>query len=136
MAKYVPAINMMFHGGTGTTPQWSDYAEILWIVRWLAAEPDKALAAVGDARVVPDDLANSLSDWLELTAGSDAVTEVVRDALLVIDREFDEMSGRLDLWTPQALACRAEWQRQRERAREILIQMGEERSDDGLKGKV
>jgi hypothetical protein len=105
-------------------------------LRWLAADPDKALSAVEDPRIVANHLANDLFDWLEQTYGTDVVSVNVRTSLATLDQEFGAMSDDASLWTPEAFTCHSRWLGQRERARELLATMGEERQDDLLAGKV
>jgi hypothetical protein len=105
-------------------------------MRWLAADPAKALAAVEDPRIVANHLANDLFDWLEQTSGTEVVSVDVRTALAAMDREFDAMSEDASLWTPEAFTFHSRWRVQREAARGLLAMMGEDRQDDLLAGNV
>ena len=114
------------------------YEQLVWVMRWLAAEPDAALAAVEDPRIAPDEIALSLDDVLVVGDLGEVVNQPALDLVLVIDQTFDEMSGQehAELWTLEALTSNALWTLQRDRARDVLQVLGEQRADDDLRGHV
>jgi hypothetical protein len=61
-------------------------------MRWLAAEPEAALAVLED-RMAPDEIALSLEDVLVLGDLAGVVDQSALDVVLGIDRAFEEMSG-------------------------------------------
>ena len=108
------------------------YTQLVWLVRWLAADPSAGLAALPDPRIVPDDLANSLDGWLHSMSHLEPLKTGVRERLEEIDAAFDVMSDAPGLWTPEAFARSPEWAAQRVRARDLLALLGEARADDAL----
>jgi hypothetical protein len=110
--------------------------ELVWALRWLAAEPQAALSAVPEVPIcTADEIALDLNHWFEFARAEHLVDLPVLALLEEIDREFLLMSGQpaADLWTDEALAASPEWQKQRGRARRALTLMGEERADEELK---
>jgi hypothetical protein len=107
--------------------------ELLWSLRWLAADPEAALAAVPGV-VTADEIALDLEHWTEVAKGWGLVSGTVEALLDEIDREFAAMTeaDRPDLWTDDAIALSPEWGEQRRRARELLRELGEERADHQL----
>ena len=107
--------------------------ELLWSLRWLAAEPEAALAAVPGISTA-DEIALDIGDWLELARQWNLLDERVLGLVAEIDLQFDAMSkpGNEDQWTDQALRTSAEWAMQRERARTVLTALGESRADADL----
>jgi hypothetical protein len=107
--------------------------ELLWSVRWLAAEPEAALAAVPGV-VTADEIALDLEHWTEIAKGWGLVSGPVEALLDEIGREFTAMTeaDRPDLWTDDAVAFSPQWREQRRRARELLRELGEERADHQL----
>jgi hypothetical protein len=107
--------------------------ELLWSLRWLAAEPEAALAAVPGV-VTADEIALDIGHWLEIARELDLLDQPVLSMVVEIDRQFASMSGAGNdaRWTDQALRTSSEWAMQRERARSVLSAMGESRADDDL----
>lgn len=110
---------------------------LLWSIRWLAADPEKALSAA-PGTVVADEIALDFNHWLSVGVGHGLVDEAALKILTVIDAEFDAISGErnADQWTPEAVATSAVWKAQRDRARQVLALMGEARADDDLPGHI
>jgi len=107
--------------------------ELLWSVRWLAADPEAALAAAPGV-VTTDEIALDLDHW-SMMARDWALLDGPSLALLdEIDREFASMSDadRPELWEDVALSTTPEWLAQRARARALLDLMGEQRADARL----
>jgi hypothetical protein len=104
--------------------------ELVWSLRWLAAEPEAALAAVPGV-VTADEIALDIGHWLEVARDWDLLEAPVLGLVTEIDTQFRAMSepGNADKWTDQALAASAEWATQRERARTALALLGESRAD-------
>lgn len=107
--------------------------ELLWSLRWLAAEPEAAVAAVPGV-VTTDEIALDIGHWLEVARDWDLLEEPALRLVTEIDTHFRAMSepGNADKWTDQALATSAEWAEQRERARTALALLGESRADGEL----
>ena len=106
--------------------------ELIWILRWLAAEPDAAIAAVDDI-VTADEIALDLDDWSEGTRDRPLIDETTASMLQVINDEFTAMTnGDASLWTDDAIRQSPEWAKQRERARATLVHLGESRADAEL----
>ena len=106
--------------------------ELLWTLRWLAAEPDAALAAV-DGIYTADEIALDLQDWSEIAQQWGLLDETLARMIAEIDREFGEMTERgPDLWTDDAVRTSPEWAKQRLQARVVLAAMGESRADAAL----
>ena len=106
--------------------------ELIWTLRWLAAEPDAAIAAVDDI-VTADEIALDLDGWLEGTRDRPLIDETTASMLQVINDEFTAMtSGVPSLWTDDAIRQSPEWARQLERARAALVHLGESRADAEL----
>ena len=77
--------------------------ELIWTLRWLAAEPDAAIAAVDDI-VTADEIALDLDGWLEGTRDRPLIDETTASMLRVINDEFTAMtSGVPSLWTDDAI---------------------------------
>lgn len=114
------------------------YEMLVWTVRWLAAEPAAALSVVEDPRIVPDEIAEDLDHWLEVTRGYGLVEGPALELLTQIDETFSRMSGQENAhhWTPAAVASSPEWAEQRDRARTVLALLGQGRADDDLRGRV
>lgn len=111
---------------------------MVWAIRWLAADPEAALTAVDDERIVPDEIAEDLDHWLEVCRGWNLIDEPTLAILDAIDQAFSEMSGlsNAENWTPEAVRTSEMWLQQRMRARDALTQMGEARADERLRGQV
>jgi hypothetical protein len=107
--------------------------ELLWSLRWLAAAPEAALAAIPGV-VAADEIALDIDHWLEVARDWNLLDEPVLSLVVEIDRQFDAMSepGNEDTWTDQAIRTSPEWATQRERAREALAALGESRADADL----
>jgi hypothetical protein len=106
--------------------------ELIWALRWLAAEPEAAIAAY-DRIVTADEIALDMNDWYEVARDWGLLDEVTGVALKVIDAEFEAMSDAgANLWTDEAIRLSPEWARQRERARDALAHMGVSRADADL----
>ena len=112
--------------------------KLVWAIRWLAAEPDAALAVVDDPRIVPDEIALDLEHWLEVARDHDLIDGPALDLLTEIDETFSKMSGQdnADLWTPAAVMSSVDWSVQRQRARVVLTLKGEARTDADLRYRV
>ena len=112
--------------------------QFVWALRWLAAEPEAALAV---GREIPictaDEIALDLNHWFEVARDWGLLEPPVAVVIEEIDREFEAMSGQehAELWTEEALGTSPEWQKQRERARKALELMGEARADAELTSK-
>lgn len=114
---------------------WWRFRELLWTLRWLAAEPDAAIAAAPKYCVV-DEIATDIEHWMMVARGWDLVDPSVLARIEEIDREFAAMFEAN--WTDnhrdedRVLLSSPAWARQRDRAREVLALMGEERADSEL----
>lgn len=110
--------------------------ELVWALRWLAADPEAALAV---GREIPictaDEIALDINESYEVAREWGLLEAPVAALLEEIDRDFEAMSGQehAELWTDEALATSPEWQKQRDRARRALALMGEARADAELK---
>ena len=103
--------------------------ELVWALRWLAADPEAAIAAY-DGIIVADEIALDLNHWYEVSREWGLLDEPTAEALRVIDDTFDAMSDvGPHLWTDDAICNSAEWAAQRERARAALVRLGEPRAD-------
>ncbi|SRR6266545_1836370 len=104
--------------------------ELIWSLRWLAAEPRAALAAVPGI-CTADEIALDIDHWLNVARDWKVVDKPVLDQIAKIDAQFEAMSGPGNdgLWTDEALTISREWARQRRRARTVLAKMGESRAD-------
>lgn len=112
--------------------------QLVWAVRFIAADPDVSLALIERERISIDELALTLDDYLPL-ARREGVVEADAMALLdEIDSVFGAMSGleHADQWTDVAVRSGAEWAAQRERARRALDLLGEPRADEDLAGHI
>jgi len=107
--------------------------ELVWSLRWLAAEPEAALAAVPGV-CVPDEIALDIDHWFEVARDWSLLEDTTLSLVADIDRQFSAMSepGNEDKWTDEALMTSAEWALQRERARTALAALGEPRADADL----
>lgn len=119
-------------------PDAAVFERLLWAVRWLAAEPAAAMAAVELPWIVPDEIALDFGDWLEVVRSQGPLDGPLDELLSQIDEHFSLMSepGNGHHWTPEAVTSSKEWADQRERARDVLALLGEERADDDLRGRV
>ncbi len=108
--------------------------ELLWTLRRLAAEPEQAFAGYLDRRLLPDELANDLDQWITVAASNGLLSPEPLAALRGIDHRFAQMSGteHAKLWTPEAFVSHPFWAAQRERARAVLTLLGKQRRDDEL----
>lgn len=97
-----------------------------------------ALRVATDPRIVPDEIAVDLHDWIEVLRPYELLDRQALDVLTEIDDQFDVMSGeeKAHLRTPDAFASNLEWRAQRERARTVLQLLGESRADDELIGRL
>lgn len=121
---------------------------LVWAIRWLAADPEPALRALdaaflhepaGDrSAYVPDEIALTLGDCLEVARRWDLITPDIDAMLGEIDQTFGSISGseNAEHWTPMAVASSPLWAEQRSRARLVLAAMGQERADGDLPGHV
>jgi hypothetical protein len=115
---------------------------MVWALRWVAAEPEAALAPLrgtdGAWIMSPDEIAITLEDWWLPLKARDVLAPEVKDAISEIDAAFNAMSGRNqpDDWTPEAVRSSQDWAAQRKRARDVLALLGEPRADDDLSGHV
>jgi hypothetical protein len=105
------------------------HEELIWTLRWLAADPEAALRATEDI-VAADEIAEDLNWWYEVTRGWGLLDDATADALRTIDEQFSSMTASPDLWSDHAIRHSREWAGQRERARALLAQLGAERADD------
>ena len=107
--------------------------ELVWSLRWLAAEPEAALAAVPGV-VTADEIALEIDHWLEVARGWGLLDARALTLAVEIDRQFDAMSaaGSEHLWTDEAIRTSSVWAVQRERARAALAALGESRADTDL----
>jgi hypothetical protein len=107
--------------------------ELVWSLRWLAAEPEAAIGAVPDV-VTADEIALDIEHGLEVARDSGLLDDPALSLIIEIDRQFDAMSepGNGEMWTDQAIATSSEWAAQRERARAALTALGESRADADL----
>jgi hypothetical protein len=106
--------------------------ELLWTLRWLAAEPDAAMGAVHGI-CTPDEIALDLDHWFEIAQVWGLLDERLIRSIGAINDEFGRMTD-LDgeLWTDEAFRTSPAWAEQRERARLALATMGESRDDAHL----
>lgn len=111
---------------------------LIWAVRFIAADPDPALALIEQEHLHVEELALTLDDWLPLARQEAVVGKAVLAVLDEIDGVFEAMSGtgHADQWTDVAVRSGAEWAAQRDRARNVLRLMGVSRADDDLAGHV
>lgn len=106
--------------------------ELIWALRWLAAEPDAALAAHAGI-VTADEIALDVAHWLQVALTWGLLDEASAQAVRSIDDTFTAMSDAgPELWTDEALRLSPEWDEQRERARAVLSLLGESRADAEL----
>lgn len=63
------------------------WQELLWTLRWLAADADAALAVVPDV-CVPDEIALDMDHWTQVARDWDLVSGPVLALLQEIDQEF------------------------------------------------
>jgi hypothetical protein len=108
--------------------------QLIWVVRWLAADPMKALSAVPEPWMAPEEIANDLDQHLRVVASMGLLPQETLEALVAIDESFARMTDASDdsLWSPEALASHATWAQLREEARVALRLIGAERADDEL----
>lgn len=101
--------------------------QLLWSVRWIAADPEAALAAVPGV-VTADEIALDLDHWTMMARDWALVDGPALAMLDKIDREFASMSDsdRPELWDDAALGTAPEWLAQRARAR--CARLGDRRS--------
>lgn len=103
--------------------------ELIWALRWLAADPEAAIAAYHGV-VTADEIALDLDHWYEMTRAWGLLDDPTAEALKAIDETFEAMSDAgPDLWTDEAIRSSTEWAEQRERARAALVRLGESRAD-------
>lgn len=109
-----------------------------WAVRFIAAEPDPALALIEREHLHIEELALTLQDTLPMARQERVVGKDVMAILEEIDAVFVVMGGpeHADQWTDVAVRSGAEWAAQRERARQVLRLIGEERADGELTGHI
>lgn len=107
--------------------------ELLWTLRWLAAEPDATLEAVSDI-CIADEIALDVDHWYELATQWGLLDRESAALIGAIDEEFRAMTERDDptLWTDEAIRSSAIWASQRTRARAALASMSAERADSEL----
>ena len=111
---------------------------LTWAIRFIAADPDFALALIEREHLHVDEFALTLGDWLPLARQEGVVGKDVLAVLDEIDGVFEAMSGagHADQWTDVAVRSGAEWAAQRERARNALRLMGVSRADNDLAGHI
>jgi len=111
---------------------------LIWAVRFIAAEPDPALALIEREHIHVDEFALTLDDWLPVARQERVVEPSVMVLLDEIDSVFESMSKpeHADQWTDVAVRSGAEWAAQRERARDVLRLLGVGRADDDLAGHL
>jgi hypothetical protein len=111
---------------------------LIWAVRFIAAEPDAAIALIEREHLHIDELALVLDDVLPVARLEGVVPPDALAILDEIDSVFDAMSGEAhtEQWTDVAVRSGAEWGAQRERAREVLRLLGASRADEELAGHV
>jgi hypothetical protein len=111
---------------------------LMWAVRFIAAEPDFALALIEREHLHVDELALALQDSLPIARQQRVVGEDVLAIVAEIEAVFAAMTGgkHADQWTDVAVRSGAEWAAQRERARTVLRLMGVPRADDDLAGHI
>jgi len=118
---------MTSHPDDGLNP-WRRQ-ELIWALRWLAGDPEAAIAAY-DGIVVADEIALDLNHWYEVNRDWGLLDDSTAEALEVIDAKFEAMSDAgPHLWTDDAIRNSTEWAGQRERARAALVRLGESRAD-------
>jgi hypothetical protein len=106
--------------------------EMLWTLRWLAAEPDAAVTAVPGVDT-PDEIANDLDHWFEIAQQWSLLDARAARLIAAINDEFGRMTDLgADFWSDEAIRSSPEWAEQRERARLVLAEMGESRDDANL----
>lgn len=103
--------------------------ELIWALRWLAADPEAAIAAY-DGVVTADEIALDLNHWYEMIRAWGLLDDPTAEELKAIVETFDAMNDvGPDLWTDEAIRSSIEWAEQRERARAALVRLGESRAD-------
>ena len=107
--------------------------ELIWALRWLAADPDAAIAAVPNV-CTADEIALDIDHWFEVATGWGLIEPDASAAIAKIDDGFKAMTDRDDpaLWTDEAVSSSTEWATQRVTARDALAALGAERMDDAL----
>lgn len=118
-------------------------SRLVWVLRWIAAEPDAALGALrfsadGPIEVPADEIALSLEDvWLPIKE-NELLDAEIRSRVEEIDDLFASISGHTqsDHWTYEAVTSDPVWQAAREKARDLLAFLGESRDDEHLFGNV
>ena len=130
------AARLVQRDATATNDRWR-YEDLVWALRWLAADAEAALTALPDPRLVPDEIALTLEDAL-LTVDRSTIIADAWQVIDEIDRRFDAMSGQehAHLWTPEAVRRDRDWAEQRALARQALALLGDERADQSLRGRV
>lgn len=109
-----------------------------WVLRWLASDPAKALSAVPEPWMAPDEIANDFDDRFKVSSCMRLLPEAAMETLAAIDHKLDQMtdSGDEMLWLPEGFLNDARWRDLRDLARIALSIMGLERADDELRGRV
>lgn len=114
------------------------YEQLVWALRWLAADADAAIAALDQRAAIADEIALSLGDVVKTGRGTRGLSPHIRAAVEEINEVFGAMSGpeRPELWTTEAIRSDPMWGRQRERARDVLALLRENSADGDLGGHV
>lgn len=109
-----------------------------WVLRWLASDPEKALSAVPEPWMAPDEIANDFDDRFEASLSGGLLPAEAIGTLRAIDHRLEQMtdSGEEMLWSPEGFLHDARWEDLRELARTALGIMGIARADDQLQGRV
>ena len=109
------------------------HEKLVWALRWIAAEPEAAIAALG-GRMDPVEIALTLEDWWLVIKERETFDAELQARISEMDATFQAISGpdQGDHWTDDAVRSDPIWATQRDRARLALALMGEHRDDDGL----
>jgi len=114
------------------------HEQLIWALRWVAADPEAAIAAAGTNVVIADEIALGLDAVIQTGRATRRLAPSIRAAIGEIDAIFGQMSRRehAQFWTAEAIRSDSRWAQQRERARRVLKQLGERRADGELPGHV
>jgi len=107
------------------------WASLVDSLQLLAADYETQRETIPNFAHLPDELALIYSESLlcierhtDELVDSGSLSESALQKLRELDDTLEHMSGKPSLWTIDALIHSSEWQQVRERAREILRQLG------------
>lgn len=111
--------------------QSSKYLRFVSAINLVAGEADEQLKVLPNGVCKPDEIAilfDECKSYLDDLVKEGSLSRSIEKVLIEIDSEFDEMSsGHKYLWTEEAVRVNHNWAQQRQRARELLEMMGEEK---------